>query len=136
MGTRLGAKARVSERWKAALKTLASRSEEDEMTASLRDQIEKETGATLTGLRDADAAAKKAATLMNGLKAAANKDGEKSETAGGEAPEKEAGDDDKSDKSDKSDKAAAAAGRDATGGKQAADEPAARAKADAKRGGG
>lgn len=116
MGTRLGPKARVSERWKAALKMLASRSEEDEMTASLRDQIEKETQTTLTGLRDADTAAKKAMTLMSGLKAA--KAGNKADKAGEDG-------DEKTDKS---------TGQDATGGKEAASEPAAEAKA--KQGGG
>lgn len=108
MGTRLGPKARVSERWKAALKTLASRSEEDEMTASLRDQIEKETQATLTGLRDADTAAKKATTLMSGLKAAtAGKPGERATDQEGGAPEG----------------ADEAAGQGATDGKQANSEP-------------
>jgi hypothetical protein len=68
MGTRLGPKGRVSERWKAALKTLAARSEEDEMSSATREQIEKETEATLTGLKDADAAVKKAKTLLGGLK--------------------------------------------------------------------
>ena len=116
MGTRLGPKARVSDRWRAALKTLAARSEEDEMTAALRDQIEKETQATLAGLRDADSAAKKVVTLMSGLKAAAaNKaKGEKTDEKGGEG-----GGDDKSDKG---------AGQDATGGKEAASEAAAAAK--------
>jgi hypothetical protein len=130
MGTRLGPKARVSERWKAALKTLASRSEEDEMTASLRDQIEKETQATLTGLRDADAAAKKAAALMSGLKSAANKGDDEPETTGEKASETKGGGEDEPGK----------AGQGATGGKEAAREPSpgsrSGAKADARRGGG
>jgi len=119
MGTRLGPKARVSERWKAALKTLAARSEEDELTASLRDQIEKETQATLTGLRDADAATKKATALMKGLKAAkagpgadeagqAETSDEPQADAEKGAPTGAGGEDDK------------AAGQQATGGKEAA----------------
>jgi len=135
MGTRLGPKARVSERWKAALKTLAARSEEDELTASLRDQIEKETQATLTGLRDADAAAKKATALMSGLKAATAGKGPK-ETPDDKASEEEGAGEDKPDKSDK-------AGQEATGGKDAARAPAAGTKAaanklatDTQRGGG
>lgn len=131
MATRLGPKARVSERWKAALKTLASRSEEDEMTASLRDQIEKETQATLSGLRDADAAAKKAAALMSGLKSAAGDGGDhEPEAAGEKAAEKKGGGEQEGGK----------AGQDATGGKEAAREPPpgsrSGAKAGAKRGGG
>jgi hypothetical protein len=70
MASRLGPKGRVSERWKAALKTLAARSEADEMTSALRAQIEKETEATLAGLKDADAAVKKAKALLGDLKAA------------------------------------------------------------------
>ncbi|HEX4510480.1 MAG TPA: hypothetical protein VH328_10385 [Burkholderiaceae bacterium] len=107
MGTRLGPKARVSERWKATLKTLAARSEEDEMTASLRDQIEKETLSTLAGLKDADAAAKKATTLMSGLKAATPKKGAQNDEKQGDGDAKDA----------------KTTGQDATGGKEAAAEP-------------
>ena len=117
MRSRLGPKARVSERWKVALKTLAARSEEDEMTASLRDQVEKETLATLAGLKDADNAAKKAAALMTSLKAAKKgaKAGDKTgePPAEGEGGEKKAGQDGEK-----------GAGPDASTGKEAVAEPA------------
>lgn len=76
MTTRLGPKGRVSDRWKAALKTLAARTEEDETSSVVRAQIEKEIAATLAGLKDAQAAADKARALLGGLKDASENKGQ------------------------------------------------------------
>ncbi len=76
MGTRLGPKGRVSAGWKAAMKTLVARTEEDEMSGSLRAAIQKEMEATLAGLKDAQAAADKAKALLGGLKDASGTKGQ------------------------------------------------------------
>jgi len=130
MRSRLGPKARISERWKAALKMLAARSEEDEMTASLRDQLEKETLATLAGLKDADTAAKKATALMASLKAArpaekkgarpgkSGKSGKSGEDGGESSGEGEGGEQKGAEEAEKF------GGPDASTGKEAAAAPA------------
>jgi hypothetical protein len=119
MRSRLGPRARISERWKVALKMLAARSEEDEMTASLRDQLEKETLATLAGLKDAETAAKKATALMTSLKAAAKKDAKPADKPA-EKPGESSGEG--SDKKG-AEEAEKGAGPDASTGKEAAAAP-------------
>jgi hypothetical protein len=89
--TRLGMKGRTGEGWRGVMKTLASRADEDEVSADLREQIEKEVAATLAGLDEAKAAMAKARALVSGVKDA--KKGSK------------AGKDDKDDKADKGEKA-------------------------------
>jgi hypothetical protein len=66
--TRLGLKGRGGDGWKTVMKTIAARSDEDEPSAELREQIEKEIETSLAGLADAKAAREKARALMTSVK--------------------------------------------------------------------
>lgn len=65
---RLGPKGRAGERWRAALKAIASaEDDDDEIPSELRAEIEKEIDASLDGLKDARSVLEKARTLLQGV---------------------------------------------------------------------
>jgi hypothetical protein len=87
---RLGAKGRAGERWRVALKAIASSQEDDdEIPSELRAEIEKEIEVSLDGLKDARAVLEKARTVLQGVSevsATKSANGKGSPKAGGVRP--------------------------------------------------